>query len=342
MTPLKFSFYALVATFAMISGLLWEAGIGHEVPGVLLAKAEELLVKSAVAAKNEIVPKDDVQPIAEEKPVTIPEPETYVVRRGDWLSKIAVSKNVSIEALVKANRELYPSLAKNPGLIHPGWTLIIPIASATATLSSPEKSVLKKQNVYPETTAKAVPRDKHRALSKEGTPKRIAQKERRGASRHPETALRLKLSMNLTRIETIVRTYSPIVEKASSEYAVPKHYIYGLIYHESGGNPNAIGDGGRSRGLMQLHDPTRIRLGLTKKEAHDPEKAILAGTKYLREQYDAFGRNTGAAISAYNAPWLTQKMIERGTDPSKRDYVRSVKAAASLFKEYEARASIAM
>lgn len=326
---LKSTLYSLMAVFAIISGLLWEVGIGHEVPGVLLAKAEELIVKSAEA-------KASVLPVTETKVTpTVLEPETHIVRKGEWLSKIAAAHGVTIEALVKANKGIYPSLARNPSLIHPGWKIIIPSAAhATTTHSSPEKSVTK-QSVHPETIAKAVPRDKHTALSKEDTRKRITKKELRGMTRHPEQALRLKLSRELPRVDTIVKAYSPIVEEASRKYRVPKHFIYGLIYHESGGDTHAIGDGGKSRGLMQLHDPTRIRLGLSKKEAHDPEKAIPAGTRYLREQYDTFGGNSVAAISAYNAPYLTQKMLRRGADPSSRAYVRSVGAAAKLFKEYD-------
>jgi LysM repeat protein len=301
--------------------------IGHEVPGVLLDKVGELFVKHAKATD---VGPDKTEPAM--KPVVASEPETYTVKNGDWLSKIAALNGVTVAALVKTNKDMYPSLAKNPSLIHPGWKLSIPQTASAATDSSPEKSVAK-QSVHPETIAKAVPRDKHAALSKTGAQKRTAKKEHRG-DRHPE-GLQLKLTRELSRVEKIVRTYGPIVEKAAERYNVPKHFIYGLIYHESGGDTHAIGDSGRSRGLMQLHDPTRVSLGLTKKEAHDPEKAIPAGTRYLREQYDAFGKDPVAAISAYNAPSLTERMIGQGADPSSRDYVRNVGAAAKLFKQYE-------
>ncbi|MBP9752136.1 MAG: LysM peptidoglycan-binding domain-containing protein [Candidatus Moranbacteria bacterium] len=336
MTPLlKLAFWSLFATIALVSAILWEIGIGREVPGVLMNEFSEFVVKDAKAAKTEVVV--DASSTTEAKVVpAIPEPETHIVRKGEWLSKIAAVHGVTVAALVKTNRELYPSLAKDPSLIHPGWKLFIPITITTAHAvihSSPEKSVTK-QSVHPETIAKAVPRDKRTALSKEDARKRITKKEPRG-TRHPETALRLKLSRELPRVDTIVKAYSPIVEEAARKYRVPKYFIYGLIYHESGGDTHAIGDGGKSRGLMQLHDPTRIRLGLSKKEAHDPEKAIPAGTRYLREQYDAFGKDPIAAISAYNAPYLTQKMIARGGNPSDRTYVRSVGAAAKLFKEYE-------
>lgn len=239
----------------------------------------------------------------------------YVVEGGDTLSHIAKRFGTTVGSLVETNG------IADPDLILIGQTLDIP------STTTPEKSVAKaKQSIYPESTAKAAPRDKHTAPSSDAPIKRIAKKKHRGASRHPEIALK--------RIDRIVKAYDPIVEQASLQYGVPKRYIYGLIYHESGGNPDAIGDGGRSRGLMQLHDPTRIRLGLTKKEAHDPEKAIPAGARYLREQYDTFGKDPIAAISAYNAPYITQKMLARGADPSSRAYVRKVRAAMDLFKAY--------
>lgn len=238
---------------------------------------------------------------------------TYVVERGDTLSHIANRFGTSVDTIVRDNG------IADPDLILVGQTLDI---STTA----PEKSVFQKQSLYPEPTAKAAPRDKRKASSGHAPSYRIAQKKHRGASRHPESALR--------RAAAIVKAYDPIVEKASRDYQVPKQFIYALIYHESGGNPYAIGDGGRSRGLMQLHDPTREKLGLSKKDAHDPAKAIPAGARYLREQYDLFGKDPVAAISAYNAPYLTQKMIARGSDPSSRAYVRKVKAAMKLFTEY--------
>lgn len=323
-----------VAAFNAITG----TRIGHEVPEILLTKVEELLVKTAEAKASTI---EGVLLVTETKLASnVPEPKVHVVKKGEWLSKIAARNGVTVAALVKANKGTYPSLVKNPSLVHPGWKFSIPLTAAHAATthsSSPEKSVLKKQNVYPEQTAKAAPQDKHRALSKEGTPTRITKKEHRGASRHPEQVLRLKLSSKLPRVDAIVQAYSPIVEEASRKYRVPKHFIYGLIYHESGGDTNIIGDKGKSRGLMQLYDPTRVRLRLSKEEAHDPEKAIPAGTKYLREQYDSFGGNPIAAISAYNAPKLTKVMLRRGADLSSRDYVRSVKAAVELFKRHEER-----
>jgi len=49
-----------------------------------------------------------------------PQPVTYVVQRGDWLSLIARRFNVSLFALLQANPRM------NPNLIYPGEVLVIP------------------------------------------------------------------------------------------------------------------------------------------------------------------------------------------------------------------------
>lgn len=241
---------------------------------------------------------------------------TYVVERGDTLSHIAKRFGTSIRTIAAHNG------ITDPDIIFVGQTLDI---STTA----PENSVIERQDVYPEPTVKSAVRDKHDDSSDNAPTKRIAKKKHRWVSRHAVPPF--------DRIDAIVKAYGPIVEKASKENRVPTWFIYGLIYHESTGNPYAIGDGGRSRGLMQLLDSTRISLGLSKKDAHDPAKAIPAGARYLREQYDAFGKDPIAAVSAYNAPVLTRQMIARGEDPSSRPYVRQVRAAMELFREHHAR-----
>jgi len=49
-----------------------------------------------------------------------PQQGTYVVQRGDWLSRIAQRFGVSLAAMLQANPLM------NPNLIYPGQVLIIP------------------------------------------------------------------------------------------------------------------------------------------------------------------------------------------------------------------------
>ncbi len=57
----------------------------------------------------------------------------YTVKPGDSLSKIAgklLGSSSRWREIVNANKARYPSLAKNPNLIYPGWTLTIPNSSS--------------------------------------------------------------------------------------------------------------------------------------------------------------------------------------------------------------------
>jgi hypothetical protein len=63
--------------------------------------------------------------------------QTYVVQPGDSLSGIAARFGVSSQALIAANKDRYPSLATDPGLLQAGWELRIPAAGA-ARAPAPE------------------------------------------------------------------------------------------------------------------------------------------------------------------------------------------------------------
>jgi LysM repeat protein len=58
------------------------------------------------------------------------------VQPGDSLGKIAQRLGVSVDALVQANVDRYPSLATNRNAIQVGWTLNVPGATAPTTTTS--------------------------------------------------------------------------------------------------------------------------------------------------------------------------------------------------------------
>jgi len=47
-----------------------------------------------------------------------------------------------------------------------------------------------------------------------------------------------------------------LVQSAALEYDLPAETVYSLILSESGGDPTAVGDNGRSIGLAQFHQGT--------------------------------------------------------------------------------------
>lgn len=53
----------------------------------------------------------------------------YQVKSGDYLTKIArerLGSSARFKDIVELNKDKYPSLLKNPDLIYPGWTLVLP------------------------------------------------------------------------------------------------------------------------------------------------------------------------------------------------------------------------
>jgi len=83
---------------------------------------------------------------------------------------------------------------------------------------------------------------------------------------------------------------------AAKQYGIPLELFRKLVNQESGGNPGAISSVG-AIGLTQLMPKTAAGLGV---DPHDPAQNLLGGAKYLRQQYDTFGR-WDLALAAYNA-----------------------------------------
>lgn len=329
------------------------AHIGHEVPGVLMDKAEELIMKHA-RAKAMDVGSENILPIMKSVPVI---PETHAVKRGEWLSKIAVAHGVTVAAMVKANKGMYPSLEKNPGLIHPGWKLSIPTANAVIN-PSPEKSAVAKamkQKVYPETIAKAVPRDKHRALSNPGTHPRIVKKGHRGASRHPETGLKLKVSPEISgkywddswarkpvgeRLKLFESAWGDLFIKSSKTEVgwVPPIALAALTWVECRGKIRCLSDMG-AEGPVQILPGTQRLLGLKKGEAYDPEKAVPAAAKYLRMGYNEHkGSHESPTLLAfahyYGGPGYADRLARQKSDLRRNEYIRAINGSIELFGKY--------
>lgn len=94
----------------------------------------------------------------------------------------------------------------------------------------------------------------------------------------------------------------PLVVRLCNEYGCPDSYpvIGSMVYHESGGRPDAIGDSGHSVGLLQLHDQGLGR-GMSVEERMDPEANLRRGIDYHARYLKAYGGDIGASVTAHNA-----------------------------------------
>ncbi len=103
-----------------------------------------------------------------------------------------------------------------------------------------------------------------------------------------------------------LQALQPFIDEASDRFGVPEAWIRGVIVAESGGrtteNGQPITSSAGAIGPMQVmprtYDELRLRYGLGPNPA-DPEQNILAGTAYLKELYERFGR--AGMFAAYNA-----------------------------------------
>lgn len=115
--------------------------------------------------------------------------------------------------------------------------------------------------------------------------------------------------------------YGPMADRAAREAGVPVELYRRLIAAESGWRPDATSSAG-ARGLVQLMPGTARGLGVS--DPTDPAQALPAGARYLRQQFDKFGR-WDYALAAYNAgPGAVTKHGGIPPYPETRAYVPKV------------------
>lgn len=73
-------------------------------------------------------------------------------------------------------------------------------------------------------------------------------------------------------IEVKEKTVQDIINEKAVEYNVSAKLISDIVFCESSFNVNALGDGGHSRGLVQIYDS--YHPNITHEQAYDPEFAI--------------------------------------------------------------------
>ena len=110
---------------------------------------------------------------------------------------------------------------------------------------------------------------------------------------------------------SVLDQFQPFIGNAALKYEVDPCLIGAVILHESNGNPEAVGDAGLARGLMQLHKVACEQVGFDWGDMFVPEQNIACGTAYLRWCYDHVTPDWFWALAAYNQG---PTVIRRGYD----------------------------
>ena len=93
-----------------------------------------------------------------------------------------------------------------------------------------------------------------------------------------------------------------MIDDIATRSGVDPAIVKAIIQEESNGNPNAVGDGGESIGLMQIqprwHQTKMEELGIV--NLYDPQENVILGCSILSDLYDKYG-NYEDALSVYNS-----------------------------------------
>lgn len=101
----------------------------------------------------------------------------------------------------------------------------------------------------------------------------------------------------------------PFIRESSKRYGIDPQLLRILCFIESRYRLDAVSPKG-ARGPMQFMPDTAKRFGL--KNPHDPQQAIDAAARYLRELLRKFGGRLDLALAAYNAGEGTVESFRTG------------------------------
>lgn len=132
--------------------------------------------------------------------------------------------------------------------------------------------------------------------------------------------------------------YDDAIQFAAKEFGVNPDILHGIAYAESRYNANTKPSSAGAQGLMQFMPGTAKRFGIDPK---DPEQAIFAAAKYLKDNLTKFNGDYAKAVAGYN--WGENRDVFNREDwaanlPKETDqYVENVLSyAASRAKPAEA------
>lgn len=118
------------------------------------------------------------------------------------------------------------------------------------------------------------------------------------------------------------------IASAAAKYGVPPDILAGLLHHESGFDPSAVGASGEI-GIGQLKPATGSMLGFSPDDLFDANKGINAAAAYLRMNYNTYG-DWNLAVAGYNAGH-NSNALKKGRIPN-TNYKNSVFGNAKRFR----------
>ena len=98
---------------------------------------------------------------------------------------------------------------------------------------------------------------------------------------------------------TTPAAYQAWIDAAAAANGIRPPLLAGLLEHESGWNPNAVGDGGLAKGLGQMHPQAAAEVGVDWNALDDPKTAIDAAASYLGKYLKMYAREE-LALMCYN------------------------------------------
>ena len=144
-------------------------------------------------------------------------------------------------------------------------------------------------------------------------------------------------------IVTLVDQYSrQYLKKGTAEWRLLKtpefltYVMLSVIYAESKGNPGAIGDGGRARGLTQIWATTAKDYGNVSPEALlDPETNISYSFRHFHELLKKYKGNLALVLYAWNrGPGTVDKLILYGQAPENGYGLKVYQASLNSNRDY--------
>ena len=115
-----------------------------------------------------------------------------------------------------------------------------------------------------------------------------------------------------------------LIQKHAQRTGLPPELVARMIQRESGGRADALGDNGKSFGLMQIQMGAAKEAGFqgSSEDLMDPDTNIRVGTDYLMRQLNIF-KDLNSALAAYN--WGPSNVATgKPVPPSVQHYIDEV------------------